>query len=141
MTKESPTAVFRRAVKHLGKTLSPDDIAVLLGAVVERERAAEAIVWQHLRALSLFCGVEEVVYVGGKRYAKGSLVRHGSDIFIATRATSAPLTNRECWLQFSEMGEPPKPAPPEKRRKKVQVTEHDARGRIKTFIETWEAEQ
>lgn len=140
MSKETPTAVLRKAVRCFKKALTADDIAVILGSIVERHDAALDLLWKHFRAVSLFVGVREESYISGQKYAKGALVRRGEDIFIAKASTSAPLENAAYWLHFTDLGEPPRAALPERRKKKVRVTAHDSRGRIAEFEEIWEPE-
>lgn len=139
MAKETPTEVLRRALKHFTKALSSDDLAVILGAIVERQNELDETIWRHLRAVSLFVGIREEIYIAGQRYSKGAMVRSGDDLFIAKASTSAPLTDSADWLCFASMPGAPPPVAPERKRKKVRVTAHDSRGRIAEFEEIWES--
>lgn len=139
MAKESPTTVLRRALRCFKKALTADDIAVILGALLEKQQAADEVIWRHLRAIQLYVGIKEEIHVPGQKYAKGSMVRVGSDIFISRAATSAPLSNAAYWMKFADMPGAPQPSVPERKRKKVTVTEHDAKGRIRSFVEEWES--
>lgn len=133
MAKQAPADVFRAAFKHLGDILTPDDLAVVLGAVVERQKASEELLWRYYKALVKVVGLEEQAHIAGRKYRKNSLVRKGDDIFVAKRPTSAPLENATDWLHLPDLPPAPAPASAGAVKKVTTVLSHDERGRIEKY--------